>query len=1556
MPNNTENSAILSLVANSLGLVGVAVCSISALKSIFRQIIRNTKASSYERIPEIYEDRDGPATSRSVHYLSDGFLRQVGAVLVLSGTMVTLSRAVLTTDKVERPFMVEQWLQFSAWVLQWSAILTEPLSTIRFRMACHTSIGCALWMAMAFSEISAQYKLLAFDKAQVVLATVQFSLSLLAAALALSIPRRPDVLRNGTIVDRQFTTSALGRLTFSWVEPFMNLAVRKESVDMEDFAELDYDSRSKHLHASLNEQRNSDYRTETSQTLWKTLIRCHQSAFVLQFIMAVSVSFLSFLPQIALLGTLRALETRSQSPAQSTQVLICVLGFGLSTISSSIVDVWLSWISTSRLALKISAQLAVVIFDKATHLKNVKEPVHSTGVPQEKTDEDCQDSGASKHTRQSTINLMGVDVKRIADFASFNYFLYQCPLKLAVACTILANLVGWQGLLAGLSALVIATPLNTYAARKYSQSQAGIMGARDDKMAVIVEALRGIRQIKFASLESSWEEKINAFRDTELRAQWRAFIWQTALYALSLFSPLMLSAAALGAYAVVNGGLSASVAFTAVSVFSSIEITLATFPEGIAWLVDCVISMRRLAEFLSLPENTYQVIPADEISFVNTTISWPSGADEESIEGRFLLHDITMKLPKNGLSVISGPTGSGKSLLLSSILGECDVLNGCIQAPPRPAFQEHFHGNDGQWIIESAMAYVSQTPWIENGSIKNNILFGLPCDSERYQNVLFACALDKDLTILSDGDLTEVGAQGVNISGGQKWRISLARALYSRAGILVMDDVFSAVDIHTARHLLDHAVTGQLTRGRTRVLVTHHTAICLSAIDYAVHLDNGRLSYAKTGDELRREGGHQIPILQPLDTEFDHSISIDTTQSPEATNVLHRMPSQPPSEVEDREDGAKKPARQLVKDERRANGAIKWKVYKGYFAHSVNIWFCAILLTVYLGYSGLMIVRAWWLNVWTSHQSVPEQAMTLMHQAVNQITVQKIQLDDDIAFSIAVYVGISLLACITGSLRVYLMFHVSLRASRNLLRGLLHAILRAPLRWLDTVPLGRLLNRFSSDFVIIDSQMGTALGNTIFCAIEAIGAVFAGGLVNPVLAILTGIIVIVSLSFSRKYLASAREVNRLGSTAKSPIFVQFESMLSGLDTIRAFGRSAEYISRIQTTVDRHAQAYWHGLLLNRWLAFRMEMMGFLFTFSTMVLVSFAKGITASVAGFAISFALRYTAVTARAIRVYVTLEMALNSTERVQEYSEIAVENSDGIDPPATWPTEGRLEVSNLVVGYAPDLPPVLQGLNFSAEPNQRIGVVGRTGAGKSSLALALFRFLEARQGNILVDGLDIAKVKLHHLRSRLAIIPQDPVLFSGTVRSNLDPFGQHDDMELHSALDQVNWGGGSPTLKSFTDESAIFGIASNSSVSSGSTRYSSHEPLRKTISLLDQPISQGGQNLSQGQRQLLCLARAIISRPKIMVLDEATSAVDGDTDDFIQQSIRSEFGRNSTLLVIAHRISTIADFDRILVLDAGKAVEFGPPRDLMTIEGGVFRSLVEENGDREALENMIFG
>jgi ABC-type multidrug transport system fused ATPase/permease subunit len=451
--------------------------------------------------------------------------------------------------------------------------------------------------------------------------------------------------------------------------------------------------------------------------------------------------------------------------------------------------------------------------------------------------------------------------------------------------------------------------------------------------------------------------------------------------------------------------------------------------------------------------------------------------------------------------------------------------------------------------------------------------------------------------------------------------------------------------------------------------------------------------------------------------------------------------------------------------------------------------------------------------------------------------------------------------------------------------------------------------------------------------------------VSPYVILLSVALLSVCVYIAILYLHGAREVKRLESNAKSPVFEQFGSALTGVGTIRAFAKSDTYIERMFKKIDDHSTTFWHLWAFNRWMGWRMSLIGGFFATIVAIMIILLPGIDASLAGFALSFALEYGSTVIWTIRHYTNLELDMNAAERIIEYSNIKTESLEGAEPPAAWPAEGRLEINDLVVGYAEDLPPVLKGLTFRVERNERIGVVGRTGAGKSSLTLALFRFLEAREGSIYIDGLDISKIKLHALRSRLAIIPQDPVLFSGTVRSNLDAFDERTDAELRDALERVH----------LVTPSALATPGEPAESSASATGSNSNQNINQFSSLLS-PITEGGLNLSQGQRQLLCLARAIVSRPKIMVLDEATSAVDMATDTLIQRSIREEFG-DSTLIVIAHRLSTIADFDKILVLDDGKVAEFGTPKDLVKAgEGGIFRGMVMESGEKEKLQRLILG
>ncbi|KPI39751.1 ATP-dependent bile acid permease [Cyphellophora attinorum] len=782
--------------------------------------------------------------------------------------------------------------------------------------------------------------------------------------------------------------------------------------------------------------------------------------------------------------------------------------------------------------------------------------------------------------------------------------------------------------------------------------------------------------------------------------------------------------------------------------------------------------------------------------------------------------------------------------------------------------------------------------------------------------------------------MTDIGANGINLSGGQKWRVSFARALYSRAGTLVLDDIFSAVDANVGRHLYEKALTGELCRGRTRILVTHHVALCLPKTTYSVLLADGTADVAGLTSQLRKDGTLKRILAEDVEEKrkeeeeaLKQELAVDdggglskmltnqSLKSRRASNLsapeLNRRRSH--ATIENGEVPKKDPPKKFTEDEKRETGTVKWAIYARYIRACGGFGYWTFIIVAFGVWILVYLARSYWISVWTrSYRTesdddnkvgiyLVQQAGQTIHHYGSKLAAT--ELDGDLRYYLGVYLGISLLAWLIGTVRYFTVMIASIRASKVLFESLTFAVLRAPLRWLDTVPLGRILNRFTSDFAMIDSKIAYDISFMLHNAMQVVAVIIAGVIVSPFMIIFAVVLLGVCLFYALRYLAGAREVKRLESNAKSPVFEQFGSVLTGIATIRAFDKTDAYIERMYKKIDTHCRAYWHLWLFNRWMGFRLNMVGAVFAAIVAALIVSVRGIDASLAGFALSFALNLSEAVIWMLRQYSNVELDSNATERIVEYSNIALEKQGGEEPPAAWPTRGELEVDNLVVSYAPDLPPVLKGLTFSVAQNQRIGVVGRTGAGKSSLTLALFRFLEARSGSIHIDRIDISKIKLLDLRSRLAIIPQDPVLFSGT--TPITP--------------------ATPTSNTNTN---IFRS-------------------------LHSKISEGGLNLSQGQRQLLCLARAIVSRPKIMVLDEATSAVDMETDALIQRSIREEFG-DATLIVIAHRLSTIADFDRILVMGEGRVVEFDTPAKLMENADGVFRSLVEESGERRELEEVI--
>ncbi|KAK0669314.1 P-loop containing nucleoside triphosphate hydrolase protein [Cercophora samala] len=1549
-----SHDSILVTVAASLTFIGL--CSLPAISSL---VLRSRRQDGDR---DTYEDADGKATPESVKAFSTKLAKTCILVFANSGFAISLATALLFTHS--NGIQLQQWLRTSSWgalLLQSVAITWSRSSVQAYNLGLYSFLSSlALAGVLIIQGTKSAESLLQNNRALFALRVVELGLSICLSVASVSLPRRPDVLHEGEPVDRMYSTTALGRYTFSWPTALLTLASTKKNLDMSDLPRPDHYTRA----ASTSEawkKRNSKH------PLWLSLLLAHKKAIAIQWFLTLCTSVLNFAPQWVILQLLQTLEKRQPDTSSGVDAWAWVFWLGISIIVGSWLESWLFWMSSAELAIPIRAQLGALVFEKSIRKKDIKGVSKSKETPTEPSEgsepngtkpTEGDDADELKQSKQSTVNLIGVDARRLGDFASFQYMFPGSLFKLIVSVAFLISLLGWRALFAGFSAMLAIMPVNIYFSKKYAAAQDRLMKTRDKKMEVVTEALQGIRQIKFSALELDWENKIRAVRERELGAVWDVYVADTMLLACWITSPILLSAISLAVYAYINGSLTPSVAFVSLGVFKALEVTLSIIPELTTDVLDAWVSVKRLEEYLNSAEVSRISKDGEEVKFDRASIAWPAD-DKTNEEDRFILRDVSVNFPKGELSVISGKTGTGKSLMLAAILGEVDVLEGTLYVPRAPplAVRHDHKANKSNWIIPEAIAYVAQIPWIENASIKDNIIFGLPFDEDRYKKTVEVCALEKDLEMLSDGENTEIGANGINLSGGQKWRTTLARAIYSRAGILVLDDIFSAVDAHVGRHIFEKCLNGELATGRTRILVTHHVALCEPKTKYLVELGDGGVLNAGLLSELRQGGA-----LQKIKSHEQSSEQIEADESVTAVN------SEGSTDDDGNEDAgntlakvmSKTAARKFVEEESREKGAVKTRVYSAYLNASGGWIYWTVAAFVFSLTQGFTLGRSWWLKIWTS--TYEDQHAGAQHvedhslghsfyyaDGVRQTSLQaasgpSIHFEKGLKFYLGVYVGLAILGCIISTAKFFYIFFGSLKASRKLFAEMNFTILRTPIRWLDTVPVGRILNRYTNDFSVIDSQLAHSFSFGFNSVLSLFTVILAGLVVSPYIVGLALVLLLICLHIAITYIVAARPVKRLESNTKSPVFEQFGSSLTGVATIRGFDKAEVYIERMYKKIDDYSTATWHLWLFNRWMGWRMALVGSVFSSFVASLILLTPGIDAALAGFALAFALDFSSAIIWTIRLYSAIELNMNAAERIVEYTELPTESLDGISPPAAWPTGGRIEVDNLVVGYVADMPPVLKGLNFSIDSNERVGVVGRTGAGKSSLTLALFRFLEARSGAIYIDGIDISKIKLHDLRSRLAIIPQDPVLFSGTIRSNLDPFDHHTDAELRDCLERVHL---------ITDSENSSGSATPEPESSEAATAPKNTNVFKN---LDSPISEGGLNLSQGQRQLLCLARAIVSRPRIMVLDEATSAVDMHTDGLIQRSIREEF-TDATLLVIAHRLSTIADFDRVLVLSDGCVAEYGTPRELWEKgKGGVFRGMCEESGEKEKLKAVIFG
>ncbi|KAF1734922.1 ATP-dependent bile acid permease [Beauveria bassiana] len=835
---------------------------------------------------------------------------------------------------------------------------------------------------------------------------------------------------------------------------------------------------------------------------------------------------------------------------------------------------------------------------------------------------------------------------------------------------------------------------------------------------------------------------------------------------------------------------------------------------------------------------------------------------DANTQGGFALSHVNLDFPLNALSIVTGSTGSGKSLLLAALLEEASIRSGRVLRPVT--------GKAEVEIIAGSMALVSQPPWIENSTVRDNILFGSVYDETRYRKAVSGCCLEQDLSVLSNGDQTIAGLNGAVLSGGQKWRVALARALYSAAEILILDDVLSAVDTRVAKQIFDGGIMGDLAKNRTVILVTHNPDAYLASAQYHVTIEDGHVS-GKSVSNIRPGSNMPEPSLPP-------------EPSPEAIFNDKEESRQPEHPKEKSAMLAAVSTRQILSAYMWASGGV-----------------CSLVIGAFCTFLARAVAHSssWWLTRWTTQDTSSA--------------------DYSNAYNMKIYFALSLCTVAGQELKSLVLLALSLRASRSLFQRLVQSVLHAPLAWIDCMPLGEMIQVLETDIYTMDNKTTQSLHNLLGSVMSLVFILSSSIVSAPQTIFFSAPILVAYSRVVMHQLAISRHLLRLIDESLRPILEHATSVASGLATIRAFNRTEFYVERMHELVDRSAKLGLHLILGQRWLAVRLGSLGVIFVTAVAATLVY-QGEDAAKTGFAITLALQLKAALGGTTTMLNLHDMLARTIGRIISLANVETESRDGIELARSWPAEARIEVCDLAVRYDASAQPALRRVNFSVESRQRLGIVGRTGSGKTTLTNAILRFIAVAQGQIIIDGVDVSTIKLNRLRKAITLIPQEPFLFSGTLRSNVDPSGTKSDDLVLEVLRRVH----------------LIPNAATKDVGNHTSEFSH----------LDMEIQPGGVNLSYGQRQLLCLARALLVRCPILILDEATSGVDDATDAAVQRVLREEFS-HATILVVAHRLLTVADFDSILVMRDGKVAEMGPPRALMA-RRGLFWDMLQQSGDSE--------
>ncbi|KAL5712092.1 Multidrug resistance-associated protein 5 [Ranunculus cassubicifolius] len=1106
------------------------------------------------------------------------------------------------------------------------------------------------------------------------------------------------------------------------------------------------------------------------------------------------------------------------------------------------------------------------------------------------------------HTSGEIVNYMAVDVQRVGDYSWYLHDIWMLPMQIILALAILYKNVGIAAvatLIATIVSIVITVPL----AKMQEEYQDNLMAAKDERMRKTSECLRNMRILKLQAWEDRYRLILEDMRKVEFKWLRKALYSQAFITFIFWGSPIFVSVVTFGTSILLGGKLTAGGVLSALATFRILQEPLRNFPDLVSMMAQTRVSLDRISGFLQEEELQDDATIALPRGLTNVAVEIKDGEfgwDPSSIS---TLSGIQMRVEKGMRVAVCGIVGAGKSSFLSCVLGEIPKISGEVR-------------------ICGSAAYVSQSAWIQSGNIEENILFGSPMDKAKYKSVIHACSLKRDLELFSHGDQTIIGDRGINLSGGQKQRVQLARALYQDADIYLLDDPFSAVDAHTGSELFrEYIMTALATK--TVIFVTHQVEFLPSA-DLILVLKEGRIIQAGKYDDLLQAGTDFNALVSahheaigtmdisanasddsdenaPLNCSVMYSKKCDST----ACNLhslgnegTEKESSSDKKQIKEKKKAKRLRKKQLVQDEERERGKISMMVYWSYMRAAYNGLLIPLILIAQTAFQALQIGSNWWM-AWANPQTKGDQPKT------SSLVL------------LLVYMALAFGSSWCVFIRAVLVATFGLEAAQKFFVKMLRSVFRAPMSFFDSTPAGRILNRVSVDQSVVDLDIPFRLGGFASTTIQLIGIVGVMTKVTWQVLLLVIPMAAACLWMQKYYMASSRELVRIVSIQKSPVIHLFGESIAGAATIRGFGQEKRFMKRNLYLLDCFARPFFCSIAAIEWLCLRMEILStVVFAFCMFLLVSIPHGsIDPSMAGLAVTYGLNLNARLSRWILSFCKLENKIISIERIHQYSQLPseapliIENSR---PPSSWPESGTISLSDLKVRYKESLPVVLHNISCMFPGGKKIGIVGRTGSGKSTLIQALFRLIEPEEGKIIIDNIDIQSIGLHDLRSRLGIIPQDPTLFEGTIRGNLDPLEEHTDQEVWQALDKSQLG----------------------------------DVIRQKDLKLDAPVLENGENWSVGQRQLVSLGRALLKQARILVLDEATASVDTATDNLIQKIIRTEF-QNCTVCTIAHRIPTVIDSDVVLVLSDGRVAEFDSPARLLEDKYSMFSRLVAEYSTR---------